>query len=125
MSITSMMLLGCTFKNKHIFLMMSFFIPLLANNLLYLRSLDRTLRKLCDLCGVRYFNSHEIRKTFATMLHYNNVPTKVISGLMGHSEMSTTERCYILTYADEYKQVLGYMSDALKYKKRQSQRTVS
>lgn len=79
------------------------------------RSLDRTLRKLCSLCDMRYFNSHEIRKTFATMLHYNNVPTKVISGLMGHSEMSTTERCYILTYAEEYKQVLGYMNDALKY----------
>lgn len=79
------------------------------------RSLDRTLRRVCALCGMRYFNSHEIRKTFATMLHYNNVPTRVISGLMGHSEMSTTERCYILTYADEYKQVLGYMTEALKY----------
>lgn len=90
-----------------------------------IRSLDRTLRRLCNLCGVRYFNSHEIRKTFATMLHYNNVPTKVISGLMGHSEMSTTERCYILTYADEYKQVLGYMSDALKYEKKDSHNGLS
>ena len=56
------------------------------------RSLDRTLRRLCLLCDVDYFNSHAIRKTFATMLHFNGVPTSVISDLMGHSEIGTTEK---------------------------------
>lgn len=79
------------------------------------RSLDRTLRRLCDLCEVKYFNTHLIRKTFATMLHDNGVPTRAISDLLGHSEIATTENSYILSYADKYKQYLGYMTDALKF----------
>lgn len=80
------------------------------------RSLDRTLRRLCDLCEVKYFNTHLIRKTFATMLHDSGVPTRAISDLLGHSEIATTEHSYILSYADKYKQYLGYMTDALKFK---------
>lgn len=79
------------------------------------RSLDRTLRRLCSLCEVKYFNTHLIRKTFATMLHDNGVPTRAISDLLGHSEIATTENSYILSYADKYKQYLGYMTDALKF----------
>lgn len=41
-----------------------------------------------------------IRKTFATMLHASGMPTRYISDLLGHSEMVTTERNYILTYKD-------------------------
>lgn len=61
------------------------------------RSLDRTLRKLCRYCDVKYFNTHMIRKTFATMLHESGMPTRYISDLMGHSDMVTTERNYILS----------------------------
>ncbi len=79
------------------------------------KSLDRTLRKLCKLCDVRYFNTHLIRKTFATMLHDNGVPTRAISDLLGHSDIATTENSYILSYADKYEQYLGYMRGALKF----------
>ncbi len=79
------------------------------------RQLDRTLRRLCDLCEINYFNSHEIRKTFATMLHFNNVPTRVISDLMGHSEIGTTENCYILSYNKNYEQYRSYMKQGLLY----------
>lgn len=79
------------------------------------RSLDRTLRKLCLLCDVDYFNSHEIRKTFATTLHFNGVPTRVISDLMGHSEIATTENSYILSYKDNYASMYNYMHNSLKY----------
>lgn len=80
-----------------------------------LRSLDRTLRRLCSLCGISCFNSHLIRKTFASTLHHNGVPTRVISDLMGHSEMSTTERSYILSYADNFAVYYRYMKDSLNY----------
>ena len=80
-----------------------------------IRSLDRTLRRLCSLCGINHFNSHVIRKTFATMLHHSNVPTRAISDLMGHSEMSTTEKNYILSFADNYDMYYQYMKDSLKY----------
>lgn len=80
------------------------------------RSLDRTLRKLCRYCDVRYFNTHKIRKTFATMLHESGMPTRYISDLMGHSDMVTTERNYILSYRDNYNTLLGYMHKGLDFR---------
>lgn len=80
------------------------------------RSLDRTLRKLCRYCDVKYFNTHMIRKTFATMLHASGMPTRYISDLLGHSEMVTTERSYILTYRDNYNALLGYMHNGLDFR---------
>lgn len=79
------------------------------------RSLDRTLRKLCQLCDVPYFHSHDIRKTFATMLHFHGVPTRVISDLLGHSEIATTENSYILSYNNNYQQIYAQMHESLKY----------
>ena len=66
------------------------------------RSLERTLRRICQLCEIPLFNSHRIRKTFATELHQNGVPTRVISDLMGHSDMRTTENNYIITSLDSF-----------------------
>ena len=80
------------------------------------RSLDRTLRKLCRYCDVKYFNTHMIRKTFATMLHESGMPTRYISDLLGHSEMVTTERNYILSYRDSYNTLLGYMHKGLDFR---------
>lgn len=80
------------------------------------RSLDRTLRKLCRYCDVKYFNTHMIRKTFATMLHESGMPTRYISDLLGHSEMVTTERNYILSYRDNYNTLLGFMHKGLDFR---------
>ena len=80
------------------------------------RSLDRTLRKLCRYSDVKYFNTHMIRKTFATMLHESGMPTRYISDLLGHSEMVTTERNYILSYRDNYNTLLGYMHKGLDFR---------
>lgn len=73
------------------------------------RSLEWTLRRLCILCEIPMFNSHRIRKTFATELHRNGVPTKVISDLMGHAEMRTTEQNYIITSPDSFDMVRNVM----------------
>ena len=81
-----------------------------------IRSLDRTLRRLQELCEIKHFNSHEIRKTFATVLHHAGVPTRAISDIMGHSEIGTTENCYILSYENSYATYLGYMRQAINYK---------
>lgn len=80
-----------------------------------IRSLDRTLRRLCALCGVAPFHSHLIRKTFATMLHHANVPTRVVSDLMGHSDIGTTEKNYILSFSDNYGMYYQAMKDSLNY----------
>lgn len=86
-----------------------------GKDVILVRSLDRTLRRLCNLCEVTYFNSHEIRKTFATMLHFNGTPTRVISDLMGHSEIGTTENSYILAFKNNYNNMYEYMKTSLKY----------
>lgn len=80
------------------------------------RSLDRTLRRLCRLCEINFFNTHKIRKTFATMLHASGMPTRFISDLLGHSEMVTTERSYILSYRNNYDVLLDYMQHGLDFK---------
>ena len=56
----------------------------------FVRALDRSLRYLCSVVGCHSFSTHYIRKTFATKLHFHNVPTRVISDLLGHSELHTT-----------------------------------
>lgn len=86
-----------------------------GNDGVYVRALDRTLRTLCTLCGIPHFSTHVIRKTFATRLHFANVPTRVISDLLGHSEIQTTERTYIKNYDDRYVMTLNYMKEGLIY----------
>lgn len=77
------------------------------------RSLDRTLRRLCTICGIPLYNTHKIRKTFATYLHDSKVPIKTVSVLLGHADVSTTAKFYIKTdYGSEM--VLGEISEALK-----------
>ena len=77
------------------------------------RSLERTLTRLCELLGISHINSHKIRKTFASLLHVNGVPTRVITDLCGHSDMETTEKCYILNYEAGYSAYMGRISYAL------------
>ncbi len=79
------------------------------------RSLDRTLRRLLKMCDIRPFKTHDIRKAFATMMHHNGVPTRIISDLMGHSEIATTENCYIQSYSDNYDMYRQYMKQSLTY----------
>lgn len=73
------------------------------------RSLEWTLRRLCILCDIPMINSHRIRKTFATELHQNGLPTKAISDLMGHAEIRTTENNYILSSPDAFDEVRKVM----------------
>ena len=49
------------------------------------------------------------------MLHASGMPTRYISDLLGHAEMRTTERNYILTYADNHGELLHYMESGLAF----------
>lgn len=79
------------------------------------RSLDRTLRRLVTLCDVPPFSTHDIRRNFATTLHYAGVPTRVISDLLGHGEIRTTENCYILSNDNAMAHYIQHMKNALVY----------
>lgn len=80
-----------------------------------IRSLDRTLRRLCKLLSTPEYNSHLIRKAFATTLHHANVPSRVIADLMGHSDIRTTEQNYILSFEDAHSMYYDYMKNGLVY----------
>lgn len=78
------------------------------------KSIERTIYRLCDLCEISRFNSHKIRKTFASELHRNGVPSKYITDLMGHSDIRTTEKYYILSYDDALDELRRIMRASLK-----------
>lgn len=80
------------------------------------RSLERTLSRLCKLNGIQHINSHRIRKTYASLLHMGGVPTRVITDLCGHSDMETTERCYLLNYEAGYSTYMNLINKSLKIK---------
>ncbi len=54
------------------------------------------LKEIADIIGIEFNLTHHIaRKTFATtVLLYNDVPMEVVSKLLGHSKMQTTQEHY-------------------------------
>ena len=54
------------------------------------------LKEIADVVGIEFNLTHHIaRKTFAsTVLLYNDVPMEIVSSLLGHSKMQTTQESY-------------------------------
>ncbi len=76
------------------------------------RSMSRCLSRLFQLCELEHCKSHYIRKTVATQLHNNNVPTRVISDILGHADITTTEKYYIVS-TKNYSKYIEYMNNSL------------
>lgn len=79
------------------------------------QSLDKALRRLCSMLEITPFSTHMIRKTVATKLHHAGIPTRVVSDVLGHSDISTTEKCYILSDAEYLATLSGSLDSALSY----------
>ena len=54
------------------------------------------IKEICEIVGIEKNISHHIaRKTFATtVLLYNDVPMEIVSELLGHSKIQTTQQHY-------------------------------
>ena len=54
------------------------------------------LKEIANLCGIKKNLTHHVaRKTFATtVLLYNDVPMEIVSKLLGHSKLQTTQDHY-------------------------------
>jgi integrase len=54
------------------------------------------LKEIADVVGIEFNLTHHIaRKTFAsTVLLYNNIPIEIVSKLLGHSKIQTTQDSY-------------------------------
>ena len=56
--------------------------------------INEALKYLCEKAQVTVYSSHAARKTFATMMIDGGLPLSVVSKILGHSEISTTQNVY-------------------------------
>jgi len=52
------------------------------------------LGKICKYLGIPHKTPHKIRKTYGSILIDNNVDTRLITDMMGHTSIACTERHY-------------------------------
>ena len=62
-----------------------------------LRSFEKKLKEVCNKCGVKYKGVHALRHTFASQMIDCGVAPKVVSDLLGHSNVTFTLNRYVHT----------------------------
>jgi len=74
------------------------------------------LKEIADVAKIRKNLTHHLaRKTFATtVLLYNDVPMEIVSELLGHSKISTTQEHYAKVVQKKVSEHIGKLSEKLK-----------
>lgn len=72
------------------------------NNRLEYPTLIRTIKKMCKSTNVPYRGAHVFRHTFATNCYYKGIDVKILSKLLGHSDVKVTYNTYINLYGDGF-----------------------
>lgn len=62
------------------------------DNIFITKRVKRSFKTACNKAGIENFRFHDLRRTFATTLLYNNVNIVTISNMLGHSSIMMTER---------------------------------
>lgn len=70
-------------------------------NLSY-EALRYQVQKLCEKAGVPYLGIHAFRHTFATNCYHKGMDAKILSKLLGHSDVSVTLNVYCHLYDDGF-----------------------
>lgn len=68
------------------------------------------ISKACEEAGIPYYGMHVFRHTFATNCYENGCDVKILSKLLGHSDVTITYNIYIHLFGDaleEMRAVLG------------------
>jgi integrase len=65
-------------------------------------TLIRTIKKMCHDSNVPYRGAHVFRHTFATNCYYKGIDIKILSKLLGHSDVKITYNTYINLYGDGF-----------------------
>jgi len=60
------------------------------------------MKRLCQAADVRYRGLHVTRHTFATNCYYKGMDVKILSKLLGHSDVQVTYNTYIDLYGDAF-----------------------
>ena len=62
------------------------------DNIFITKRVKRSFKTACNKAGIENFRFHDLRRTFATTLLYNDVNIKTIQNMLGHSSIMMTER---------------------------------
>lgn len=65
-------------------------------------TLIRAIKKMCKESNVLYRGAHVFRHTFATNCYYKGIDIKILSKLLGHSDVKVTYNTYINLYGDGF-----------------------
>lgn len=78
-----------------------------------INTLDATLREMCKQAGIEEKHNHLVRKTFASNLHYKHMPIVEISKLLGHADIITTQKHYIISEDENIEKIRQQLNNAL------------
>ena len=65
-------------------------------------TLIRVIKKMCRESKVQYRGARVLRHTFATNCYYKGIDVKILSKLLGHSDVKITYNTYIDLYGDGF-----------------------
>lgn len=65
-------------------------------------TLIRKIKRMCRETNVPYRGAHVFRHTFATNCYYKGIDIKILSKLLGHSDVKVTYNTYINLYGDGF-----------------------
>ena len=85
------------------------------------RSVQRTFTRICDEIGVKHKGIHALRHTFGSVLVRKKVDIKVVSEILGHSDVKFTYNRYIHIINEQKAEAINLLDvtpilvDAIKY----------
>lgn len=85
-------------------------IPGRGNSWLSYNNLAKHIRQVCRAAGVEYRGAHAFRHTFATNCYYRNVDVKVLSKLLGHSDIGVTMNIYVSLRGDGFDEMYAALT---------------
>lgn len=59
------------------------------------RSIEDTMKRVCNRAEIEYYGLHSLRHTFASRCFMKGVPVEVVSKILGHSSPAITTKVYI------------------------------
>lgn len=81
------------------------------NNVITYRNLYRVLSNILEKNGISHGSLHSLRHTFATRLFRNGIDIKVISELLGHSDVSITYNIYTHVIQEQKKKAIDILDN--------------
>lgn len=81
------------------------------NNVVSYRNINRALSQILKKAKINHGSPHSLRHTFATKLFQNGVDAKVISDLLGHSDISITYNIYTHVIKEQKMKAVQSLND--------------